>query len=62
MAHVHSTKCRPSRRDFLLSGLFGLGFQAAVPSVFGATSFSLAAQAARTGQEAHPGGFLSSLN
>ena len=26
MAHVHSTKCKPSRRDFLLGGLFGLGF------------------------------------
>ncbi len=54
MAHIHCPKCLPSRRDFLRSGLFGLGVGAVVPSVFGETAFSLAAQAAQTGREGRP--------
>ena len=54
MTNVHCHKCKPSRRDFLRSGLFGIGVGATVPSVFGRTSFALAEQAAQTGREAHP--------
>lgn len=53
MAHIHCRRCDSSRRDFLRSGLFGLGIGALVPSVFGETSFSIAAQAAQTGREAN---------
>jgi uncharacterized protein (DUF1501 family) len=54
MAHIHCRKCPPSRREFLRSGLFGIGVGALAPSVFGNTSFSIAAQALNSGREAHP--------
>lgn len=54
MANIHCLNCKPSRREFLRSGLFGMGIGAIVPTVFGETSFSLAAQALDSGREAHP--------
>ena len=54
MAHLQGSKCFLTRRDALLSGLSGLGIGRALPSVFGAASLSVAAQAYQTGKEKHP--------
>ncbi|MEK7792929.1 MAG: DUF1501 domain-containing protein, partial [Candidatus Hydrogenedentota bacterium] len=54
MAHVRCSHCTSSRREFLRTGLFGLGIGAALPSVFSHTSIAMAAEAFQTGAEAHP--------
>lgn len=47
--------CRPSRRDFLTRGLYGIGVGAALPVFLSRTSAALTAQALRgTSMETHP--------
>ncbi len=53
MAHINCPQCSLSRREMLRAGLFGLGVRAAVPTIFGQTALSLAAQEFH-GKEAHP--------
>ncbi|MBI3682699.1 MAG: DUF1501 domain-containing protein [Acidobacteria bacterium] len=54
MAHVQCPKCSGSRREFLRTGLYGLGVGTSLPVIFSHTSLSIAAEAFQTGRESHP--------
>jgi uncharacterized protein (DUF1501 family) len=56
MATFETCGCREhlSRRQFLRTGFFGLGFGAALPGIFGQASAALAAQTFHGGAEPHP--------
>ena len=59
MPHINCPKCSMSRREMLRAGFFGLGVRAAVPTIFGQTALSLAAQefhGKESASRAHPGG------
>ena len=53
MPYINSPLSGLSRREMLRAGFFGLGVRAVVPTIFGQTALSLAAQEFH-GHEAHP--------
>src|SRR5262245_12118862 len=52
MANIRHSTCCNSRREFLRSGLFGIGI--GLPLVFEQASLAIAAEAFFTGSETHP--------
>ncbi len=54
MANIIHPDCCKSRRDFLRTGLFGIGVGAAMPLVFGHSSLAMAAESFFGGAQSHP--------